>query len=354
MKPTLDVDEDLNGVVAVLRDEGDKFCERQRTGRESRFSAETKSLMAQRRDTTDAAKRVALTRLVRKSIRRDLRRANTLLVKEAIERNKDSKVFSQQLGRSHLTKLKTAEGKIVTSKLEVLAETESFYGKLYATHAPQLAPTHSDPRAPPTRHYTDELPEISLEEIELALRQLKNGKAPGEDGITTELLKAGGEPLLRELQRIFNSVLLTGRTPEAWHSSIVVLFFKKGDKTLLKNYRPISLLSHVYKLFSRVITNHLARRLDDYQPPEQAGFRGGFSTVDHIHTVRQVIQKTGEYNQPLCLAFVDYEKAFDSIETWAVLESLQRCQIYWRYVEVLRCHNVRPNIRQSNKTNPAP
>ncbi|MBF2449421.1 reverse transcriptase family protein [Listeria seeligeri] len=115
------------------------------------------------------------------------------------------------------------------------------------------------------------------------------------------------------------------------------MFHKKGDKTLLKNYRPITLLSHVYKLFSRVVTNRLAIKLDEYQPPEQAGFRKGYSTVDHIHTVRQIIQKTEEYNQPLSMAFVDYEKAFNFIETWAVLESLQRCQIDWRYIEVMRC-----------------
>ena len=117
----------------------------------------------------------------------------------------------------------------------------------------------------------------------------------------------------------------------------MVLFFKKGDNARLKNYRPISLLSHVYKLFSRVITNRLARRFDDFQPPEQAGFRKGFSTVDDIHTLRQVIQKSEEYNLPLCLALVDYEKAFDSVETWAVLQSLQRCQIDYRYIEVLKC-----------------
>ncbi|CAG9131323.1 unnamed protein product [Plutella xylostella] len=61
---------------------------------------------------------------------------------------------------------------------------------------------------------------------------------------------------------------------------------QKGDQTLLKNYRPISLLSHVYKLFSRVITNGLAQKLDEFQHPEQAGFQKGFSTIDHIHTVR--------------------------------------------------------------------
>ena len=59
-----------------------------------------------------------------------------------------------------------------------------------------------------------------------------------------------------------------------------------------------------------------------------------FSTVDHIHTLRQVIQKTEEYNLPLCLAFVNYEKAFDSIATWAVLQFFLRCQIDYRYIEV--------------------
>ncbi|XP_063539716.1 uncharacterized protein LOC134748833 [Cydia strobilella] len=135
------------------------------------------------------------------------------------------------------------------------------------------------------------------------------------------------------------------------------LFFKKGDNTLLKNYRPISLLSHVYKLFSRVITNRLARRFDDFQPPEQAGFRKGYSTVDHIHALRQVIQKTEEYNLPLCLAFVDYEKAFDSIETWAVLQSLQRCQIDYRYIEVLKClyENATMSVRlQGQSSKPIP
>lgn len=52
----------------------------------------------------------------------------------------------------------------------------------------------------------------------------------------------------------------------------VVIFFKKGNKTLIKNNRPIMLLNHVYKLFSRVVTNRLARRLDEFQPPEQLGF----------------------------------------------------------------------------------
>lgn len=61
--------------------------------------------------------------------------------------------------------------------------------------------------------------------------------------------------------------------------------------------------------------------------------------MDHIFTIRvfrDIIQRSEEYNPPLCLAFVDCEKAFDSVETGVILESLQRCQVGWRYVEVLR------------------
>lgn len=85
---------------------------------------------------------------------------------------------------------------------------------------------------------------------------------------------------------------------------MVVLFFKKGNKILLKNYPSISLLRCVNKLY-RVIANRLMRWLDHFQLTEQVGFRGEFGTKDHIHTVRQMIMKTQEYNHPLCLAFVE-------------------------------------------------
>lgn len=353
----VDIDKELDQVVEILRDEGAKFCERRRTGRRSKLSKETLDLMDKRRNDSlvTSSEQRALNKSISKLIRRDLRRSNTLMIQRAIEQNRGSKVFVQQLGRSHLTKLTKTSGKIVTSKPEILSEIYEYYGQLYASHSPHPTPDVKDTRATLTRHVTEDLPDIGLEEIEAALGQLKNGKAPGEDGVTTELLKAAGKPVLKELRRIFNSVLFSGRTPKAWHRSLVILFFKKGDKTLLKNYRPISLLSHVYKLFSRVISNRLTRRLDEAQPAEQAGFRRGYGTIDHIHTVRQVIQKTKEYNQPLCMAFVDYEKAFDSVETWSVLEALQRCQVDWRYIEVLRCLYDAANmsvVLQNGQTEP--
>ncbi|CAG4987506.1 unnamed protein product [Colias eurytheme] len=193
LETTDDIDQRLEQTVDILRREGAAFFKRLRTGRKSKLSEGTLELMKQRRENPPLtlSEQRALNKRISKMVRYDLRCSNTIAIKKAIEENRGSKVFARKLNRSHLTKLTTSMGSVVTSKPEILSEVEDFYSRLYASHAPQPESICSqDPRATLTRHYTEDLPDISLHEIELALGQLKNGKASGEDGITTELLKA--------------------------------------------------------------------------------------------------------------------------------------------------------------------
>jgi hypothetical protein len=69
---------------------------------------------------------------------------------------------------------------------------------------------------------------------------------------------------------------------------------------------------------------------------EQAGFRSGFGTNDHLQTMRLLIEKHNEYKMCFALAFVDYEKAFDSIELWAILDALYECRTDSRYSELIK------------------
>lgn len=90
----------------------------------------------------------------------------------------------------------------------------------------------------------------------------------------------------------------------------------------------------MYKLFSKILTRRLTKRLDENQPCEQAGFRSGFSTVDHIQTINQIIEKTEEFNLRIYKAFVDY-KAFGYVEHLSVLQALHNQGIETKYVRVL-------------------
>ncbi|KAE9413703.1 hypothetical protein Angca_005406, partial [Angiostrongylus cantonensis] len=117
------------------------------------------------------------------------------------------------------------------------------------------------------------------------------------------------------MARLFSRYLSECKVPTQWKTSKTALLFKKGDLHDIGNYRPILLLSVFYKLFTRVILNRINRTLDEEQPCE-------FSTMDHIRTITRLIKALQEYKRPLCLTFIDLQKAFDSIEIEAVMEAL--------------------------------
>ena len=91
-------------------------------------------------------------------------------------------------------------------------------------------------------------------------------------------------------------------------------------------------MSNIYKVFTKILTKRLENTLDEHQPRKQTGFRRRYSTTDHIHIVNQLKEKYRKYNIP----FVDYEKAFDSVQTQAILILLQEQGIEYVYIEILK------------------
>ncbi|KAE9419649.1 hypothetical protein Angca_009809, partial [Angiostrongylus cantonensis] len=124
-------------------------------------------------------------------------------------------------------------------------------------------------------------------QIQHAISSLKNRTAP--DRIRSEHLENLPPVLVNTLARLFARYLSECKVPTQWKTIKTVLLFK-GDLHDIGSYRPICLLSVVYKLFIRVILNRIDRTLDEGQPCEQAGFRKVFSTMDHIHTIARLIE----------------------------------------------------------------
>src|SRR5678815_4599354 len=96
------------------------------------------------------------------------------------------------------------------------------------------------------------------EEFEEALRKMKSRKTPGEDGINIELLREGGDWLKALMLRFLNRCWVESRVPEGWGRSIIVPIYKgKGDAVNCKNYRGISLMNHMAKLYERILERKL-------------------------------------------------------------------------------------------------
>ncbi|KAE9419614.1 hypothetical protein Angca_009749, partial [Angiostrongylus cantonensis] len=180
------------------------------------------------------------------------------------------------------------------------------------------------------------VPPVLPFKIRYATSSVKNRTAPGPDRIRLEHLKNIPPVLVNTLARFFTHYMSECKVSTQRKTTKTVLLFKKGDLHHLGKYRPICLLSVVYKLFTRVILNRIDRTLDEGQPCEQAGFRKGNSTMDHIHTLTRLIEVSREYKRPLCLTFIDLEKAFDSIEIEAVMEALGIQGVPTQYIKILR------------------
>ncbi|KAE9412286.1 hypothetical protein Angca_007148, partial [Angiostrongylus cantonensis] len=180
------------------------------------------------------------------------------------------------------------------------------------------------------------VPPVLPSEIGHDIPSVKNRTAPGPDRIRSEHLKKLPPVLVSTMARLFTRYLSECKVPTQWKTNKTVLLFKNGDLHDIGNYRPIYLLSALYKLFTRIILNRIDRRLDEGQPCEQAGFRKGFSTMDHIHTLTRLIEVSREYKRPLCLTFIDLHKAFDSSKIEAVMESLGSQGVPTQYIKILR------------------
>ena len=159
---------------------------------------------------------------------------------------------------------------------------------------------------------------ISESEILKCIKSLKNIKACANDEIINEYIKSTSHIML-PLYTFFNLIFETGYLPEAWLEGIIMpIYKKKGNPLQPENYRPITILGCFGKLFTAVLNQRLNNFLNEHHILEenQAGFRAGYSTYDHIFALHAIIEILKAKKLKLFCSFVDFSKAFDSV--WRV------------------------------------
>ena len=178
---------------------------------------------------------------------------------------------------------------------------------------------------------------ISLNEVVEAIEQLKNGKSPGYDySITPEALKYGGNFVKDRLCQICNEIFESNKAPKQFTTNLIVPLPKKGDKTLMSNYRGISLMSIAAKIYNKIILNRIREPVDAILRPNQAGFRRGRSCGDQIHVIRRLLEGANDKQIPIFITFVDFKKAFDSINREIMFSILRHYGIPEKIVNAIK------------------
>lgn len=180
----------------------------------------------------------------------------------------------------------------------------------------------------------DNVPNINVKEVTDAIAQMKNGKAPGPGGINIKLIKAGPEILTEWLTIIFNKCLQGAEPPSDWKKAEISSIFKKGWRRDCNNYRGISVLSTVARIYGRVLKLRIEKELDESE--EQNGFRAGRSCTDGVFTLKNLIEKRVERGREVHLVFVDLQKAYDTVPLNKLWPAMEKNRISKTYISAVR------------------
>ena len=157
---------------------------------------------------------------------------------------------------------------------------------------------------------------IREDDIIEAVRKIRNGKSPGFDSILNEHISSTLSIFMPVYLKFFNIIYESGFVPEEWLIGLVKPIYKnKGDPTKPDNYRPITLLSCLGKVFTCILNHRLETFGNEINllKENQAGFRKSYSTLDHVLTLQFLSNILLQRKKKLFCAFVDFKQAFDTV-----------------------------------------
>ena len=193
---------------------------------------------------------------------------------------------------------------------------------------------------------------IQMEEYRKALKQLRNSKSAGPDFLLNEFFKHGSDALNTYILNLFNNAFEIGYFPESWSEGFIIPIHKKGDKNDVSNYRGVTLLSALGKLFTRILNNRLTAWAEKYgiYVEAQAGFRKNMSTIDNIFILRALIRHYLNKNEYLYCAFVDFTKAFDYVVRDVIWYKLLKIGVRGKMLDIIKSiyNNVKSQVKHNN------
>ena len=252
------------------------------------------------------------------------------------KRNFEKKVIAQ---------LKLENGEIISDMKQVNLEIESFYSDLLETKSAGLLSTNFRENFSAFVENLD-IPKLSFEESmslesDLTLGEIKNvlksfqsNKSPGGDGFSKEFFETFFDLIGTHLLNSYNEAFTKGQLSISQRRGVICLIPKDdSDLTELSNWRPLTLLNVDYKILAKAIGQRIESKLSSLIHSDQTGFIKGRFIGQNVRLLNDIMEYTEAKNLPGILLFIDFRKAFDTIE-W---NFLHKC---------IELYNFGPNIRK--------
>ncbi|MEW8546901.1 MAG: reverse transcriptase family protein, partial [Candidatus Thiodiazotropha sp.] len=180
---------------------------------------------------------------------------------------------------------------------------------------------------------------INESEINIAIKALKLNKACGTDGIVNEYIISTKNIMMPIYIKLFNIIIESGIVPSDWvKGNIIPIYKNKGNKTEPANYRPITLLSCIGKVFTSILNTRLNKYLEENRilNETQSGFRKEYSTIDNIMVLYSLIEYFKSKKNKLYCCFIDFTKAFDNVWRAGLWQKLLKHGINGKIINVIQ------------------
>lgn len=165
---------------------------------------------------------------------------------------------------------------------------------------------------------------ISENDVYEVLRRIKPKLTSGPDGIPAFFLRDCALVLACPLMKIFNLCLKSKKFPDMWKLSRVCPVFKKGDKNLVINYRPITIICNFSKAFEMILHKIIYANTSSLISIHQHGFMQGRSTTTNLFCITQYISEYVDAGRQVDVIYTDFSKAFDRLDHGILLCKLRR------------------------------
>ncbi|CAB4022776.1 RNA-directed DNA polymerase from mobile element jockey-like, partial [Paramuricea clavata] len=278
-------------------------------------------------------------RAIRNKVNSELKKAKKNYFCNKIEdcaRAKDPKqswkLINNLLGKNNksnnISQLKV-EDVIISDDIKIAESFNDFFVNIGAKLANEIEINSTDftsfQSVPSRPDIQFKFSEISTHEVCLQLRNLKTSKSTGIDTIPARALKIAAEIISPSLTWIFNLSIKTGIYVEEWKKAWVLPIYKSEDRQKCENYRPISILPIISKIFERLVFNQLYKYLNEHSllSKYQSGFRPKNSTLSALIQMCDAWYTNMDNGDLSGVVFLDIRKAFDSINHDILLRKMK-------------------------------